>query len=82
MGIITEAVIGAIIAGRSLPHCFFISHFTISPAPSSNRPESSSDFNNMILISSISSFELNKVCPFPALTTPFPPIFLSKLFIV
>ena len=29
----------------------------------------------------ISSFEINKVNPFPALTAPFSLIFLSKLFI-
>ena len=36
----------------------------------------------MILkISSILSFEMNKVNPFPALTAPFPFIFLSSLFL-
>ena len=36
----------------------------------------------MILkISFIISFEINKVNSFPALTTPFPFIFLSNLFI-
>ena len=29
----------------------------------------------------MSSFEINKVNPFPALTAPFPLIFLSNLFI-
>ena len=33
------------------------------------------------IISSISSFEINKKNAFPALTAPFPLIFLSNLFI-
>ena len=35
----------------------------------------------MILIIFISSFEINKVNTFPAITAPFPLIFLSNLFI-
>ena len=35
----------------------------------------------ILIISFISSFEINKVNPFLALTAPFPPIFLSNLFI-
>ena len=59
---------------------FFISSFTVSVTPSNNTPDSSNDF--MILITSfISLFEINKVNPFPALTTLFPLIFLSNLFI-
>ena len=59
---------------------FFISHFTVPVTPSMNMPESSKDF--MILIMSfISSFEINKVNLFPDLTAPFPLIFLSKLCI-
>ena len=58
---------------------FFISCFTVSVIPSSNTFESSNDF--MILITSfISSFKINKVNLFPALTVPFPFIFLSNLF--
>ena len=54
--------------------------FYYSVTPSINAPESFSDF--MILIASfISSFEMNKVNPFPALKTPFQLIFLSNLFI-
>ena len=36
----------------------------------------------ILVISFISSFEINKVNPFPALTAPFPLIFLSNLFFV
>ena len=35
----------------------------------------------ILIISFISSFEINKVNPFPALTAPFPLMFLSILFI-
>ena len=35
----------------------------------------------ILIISFISSFEINKVNPFPALIDPFPPISLSNLFI-
>ena len=66
-------------APRSLPSYFFISCFTVSVTPSINTPESSNDF--VILIIFISSFKINKVNPFPALTTPFPIVFLSNLFI-
>ena len=45
-----------------------------------NTFQSSNDF--VILVTSIiSSFEINKVNPFPAVTAPFPLIFLSDLFI-
>ena len=40
---INEAAIVAIIAGRNWPSCFFVSCFTVSLAPSINRPEFSSD---------------------------------------
>ena len=59
---------------------FFNSCFTVSVNPSINTPESSNDFV-IFIISFISSFEINKVNPFPALTAPFPLIFLSNLFI-
>ena len=36
----------------------------------------------ILIISFRSSFEINKVNPFPALTVPFPLIFLSNLLIV
>ena len=35
----------------------------------------------ILIISFISSFEIKKVNPFPAITAPFPLIFLSNLFI-
>ena len=35
----------------------------------------------ILIISFISSFKINKVNPFPALTAPFPFIFLLDLFI-
>ena len=35
----------------------------------------------ILVISFVSSFEINKVNPFSALTAPFPLIFLSNLFI-
>ena len=45
-----------------------------------NTPESSNHFT-ISIISFISFFELNEANLFPALAAPFPPIFLSKLFI-
>ena len=58
---------------------FFIS-FTVSVTPLINKPESSDDFI-IFIISFISSFEIYKVNPFPALAALFPFIFLSNLFI-
>ena len=59
---------------------FFISCFTVSVTPSIDAPKASNDV--MILrISSMPSFEINKVNPFPALTAPFPLIFLLNLSI-
>ena len=48
--------------------------------PSINTFESSNDFM-ILIIPFISSFEINKVNPFPALTAPFPLIVPSNLFI-
>ena len=59
---------------------FFISYFTVSVTLSMNMPESSKDFM-ILIISFISSFEINKVNLFPDLRASFPLIFLSKLFI-
>ena len=73
----TDAVIGAIIAPRNPPCCFFISCFTISVAPLVNRPDISSD-STILKISSVSSFEIKKVKLYPALTTRFTLIFLSS----
>ena len=65
-------------APRNPPFC--ISCFTVSLTPSINTHESSNYFM-ILIISYISSFKINKVNPFPALTARFPFIFLSNLFI-
>ena len=57
----------------------FIASFNVSVAPSLNKRESSSSFTIMIT-SSISSFEMNNLNLFPALTASYPPTFDSKLF--
>ena len=59
---------------------FFILCFTVSVTPSINTPKPSKDFI-ILMLSFISSFEINKVNLFPTLTAPFPLIFLSNLFI-
>ena len=41
---INEAVMGAIMAPRNPPSCFFISCFAVSVAPSINIPEFFNDF--------------------------------------
>ena len=66
--------------GRYLAPCFCISCFTVSVIPSINTFESSNDFM-VLMISFISSFEINKVNHFPALTAPFPLVFFSSSFI-
>ena len=71
---------GANKAPRNLPFGFFILYFTLSVTSSLNTPKSSNDFI-ILIISFISSLETNKVNPFPALTAPFPLIFLPNLFI-
>ena len=58
----------------------FISSFSLSVIPSINIPASSNSFI-ILIISCISSFEINKVNAFPLPTAPFPLIFLSNLFI-
>ena len=75
---INEAAIGAIIGSRNPPSCFFIFYFTVSFPPSIDRPDFSSG-STLLIISSISLFEMNKVNSFPALTTPFLLFFLSNL---
>ena len=57
IGAINEAAISVIIAPRNPPSCFFISCFTASVAPSSNR----SDFSiySTILIIFIYLFQIN-----------------------
>ena len=71
-----ESAKGANKAPRNLPSCFF-SCFTVSAAPSINKPELSNDFI-ILIISFRPSFEINKISPFPALTTHFPLIFSVK----
>ena len=73
-----EAVKGANKSPRNPPSCFFISPFTVSVIPSINTSQYSNYFI-AFLISSISSFKINKVKHFPSLTAPFPVIFLSNL---
>ena len=79
-GCTNEAVKGANKAGRNLPSCLFISCWTVSVIPSINTFEFFDDFM-ILIISLISSFEINKVNIFLALTATFPLIFLSNLFI-
>ena len=71
-----EAAIGPITGGRNPPSCFFILCFTVSHAPSFNRSDFFSD-SMLLMISTISSFETNKVNPLPALFTPCPVFFLQ-----
>ena len=79
IGCINEAAIDTIIAPRNPLSCFFISCFT-HVAPLVNRPNFSSD-SAILIISCISSFEINEVNPFPALTTLFSLIQFSNLLI-
>ena len=76
-----EAANAANKATRNPPSCFFISCFNVSVTPSINTPESSNYFM-ILIISFVSSFVINEVNPFPALTAPFSLIFLSNLVIV
>ena len=71
---INEAAIGDIIAPRN-PPSFFISCFSVSTVPSIKTPDFSSDYT-ILIISSISSFEINNVNRFPALTAPLALIFV------
>ena len=79
-GCTVEVAKGAHTAPRNSPPYFFISCFIASVTLSINTHESSNDFI-ILIISLISSFEINKVNPFLALTAPLPLIFLSILFI-
>ena len=80
IGCFTEAAVGANKAPRNPPSCFFISCFDALVIPSINTVVSSSDFM-ILMISFISSFEINKGNPFPTLTASLQLIFLSNLFI-
>ena len=64
----------------SLLLLFFFLCFTDSVTPTNNKLECSNGFL-VLIISSISSFEINNFNPFPALTAPFPIIFLSIFLI-
>ena len=75
IGAINEAAIGAII-GLISSFLLFYFIFSVLVAPSINRPDFYSD-STILIISSISSFEMNKVNLFPGLTAPAPLIFLS-----
>ena len=63
-----------------MPCWFSISSFVVSVTPSLITLECSNNFV-IFIISFISSFKINEVNPFPALTGPCPVIFLSNLFI-
>ena len=80
-GVINSVVIGTNTAPRKPHSCFFISCFNVSVTPSTNILEFSSDFM-ILIISSIPSFQMSTVNPFPALTAPHQLIFLSKLSII
>ena len=67
IGAINEATISAIIAPRNQPSCFLICCCTFSAAPSVNILEVSNDFA-ILIISSITSFKINKVNTVPVLT--------------
>ena len=79
-GCTNKAAKGANKAGRNLCSCFFISCFTVSVILSINTFESSNYFI-VLIISFISSFEIDKVNSFSVLTAPFPLIFLWGLSI-
>ena len=79
VGAIYEVAKGAIIGARNLPSYFFISCFNVSIALSINGPEFYSDFTILIILS-ISSFEMNKVNIFFDLTATLLLIFISNLF--
>ena len=69
-GSINEEAVGAK-AQANPPCCIFISCFSVSVAISIIRPDFSSDLT-ILIISSLSSFEMNKENLLPALTTPHP----------
>ena len=79
-GFTSKAVKGANKAPKIPPSCVLISCFTVSVTSSTNRPESSDSFM-ILIISFISSLEINKVYLFPALTANFSLIFVSNSFI-
>ena len=79
-GCANEAANGANKAGLNPTSCLFISCFAVSVIPSINKFEYSNGFM-ILIIPFMSSFEINKLNPFPALTVTFPLNFLSILFL-
>ena len=79
-GCTNEASNGANKDKKKMPSCLFILCFTVSVFLSIDASESSNNFM-ILIISFLSSFKINKVNLFPALTAPFPVIFLWNLFI-
>lgn len=73
-----DTVTKAAIVPINSPFCFFSFHVLV--APSVNSPEFYSD-STILIISSLSSFEINKVNYFPVLTVRFRFAFLSNLCI-
>ena len=65
---------------KKSPFSFLCFMFTVSVIPSIITFESSTDFM-ILIISFTSSFQINNVNPFPAMTAPIPHIFLSNLFL-
>ena len=65
---------------RNLPSCFFILFFTVSVTPAVNTLKTS-NYVIILIILFISSFDINKVYPFPALAVPFSLLFLSDWLI-
>ena len=80
-GCYKEVAKGANKAPRIAPSCCFISFFTVPVTPSVNTTESSNKFI-ILIVSVLSSLQINKVNPFPALAAPFLFIFTANLFIL
>ena len=80
MGFTTEAVIGANKAARSSLSYLFISFFIASVTPSIYTSKYPDDFT-ILIISSISSFKMDKVNHFPVFIVPFSLIIFLNLFI-
>ena len=70
IGTINEPAIGAIIAPINPSCCFFILCFTVLVVVPSNNRSNFSIESTILIISSISSIEINKVNLFPTLAVP------------
>ena len=81
IGCTNDVAEGANKAQKNLPPCFFISFFTVSVTPSITTTKSSNDFM-VLIISFISSFKINRVNLFPALTAPFPLILFPFIYCI